>query len=108
MQVQTVFRAGNSNVVAIPKAISDDLNFKKGSEVIVQKLPQGDAFIVKKAVRDERVKKTSLDTETKKKGNKRKRYEFFFFFKKNFFFFLKFLFFKKKKGESRRFYGLGL
>lgn len=52
--------------MAIPKAISDDLNLKKGSEVIVQKLPQGDAFIVKKAVRDERVKKTSLDTEFKK------------------------------------------
>jgi len=49
MQIQTVFKAGNSNVVAIPKEIFDELNLKKGSRVIVEKLPGNEAFVVKKA-----------------------------------------------------------
>lgn len=49
MQTQTVFRAGNSNVVAIPKSISKDLGLKKGSKVVVEKAPDGDRFVVRKA-----------------------------------------------------------
>ncbi|KKR30380.1 MAG: hypothetical protein UT61_C0008G0036 [Candidatus Woesebacteria bacterium GW2011_GWA1_39_8] len=36
MQIQTVFKAGNSNVVAIPKDISKKLGLKKGSRVVVE------------------------------------------------------------------------
>ncbi len=45
MQTQTVFKAGNSNVVSIPK----DFNFKIGDEVVLEKADSGDVFIVRKA-----------------------------------------------------------
>ncbi len=44
MQIQTVFRAGNSEVVALPKS----LGFKFGDKVIVDRgLTSGSAFISK-------------------------------------------------------------
>lgn len=36
MQIQTVFKAGNSNVVTIPKSLSRQLGLKKGSRVVVE------------------------------------------------------------------------
>ncbi len=36
MQIQTVFKAGNSNVVAIPRPISKELGLKKGSKVVIE------------------------------------------------------------------------
>ena len=35
MQIQTVFKAGNSSVVAIPKAIAKELGIKAGKKVAV-------------------------------------------------------------------------
>ena len=44
MQSQTVFKAGNSNVVALPK----DLGFKAGDKIIIDRgLSAGTAFISK-------------------------------------------------------------
>ena len=44
MQLQTIFKAGNSNVIALPK----DLGFKVGDKVIVNPgLASGSAFITK-------------------------------------------------------------
>lgn len=37
MQIQKVFKAGNSNVVAIPKDLAKELGFKEGQKVIVEK-----------------------------------------------------------------------
>lgn len=36
MQVQTVFKAGNSNVVAIPSDISREMGIKPGQKVLVE------------------------------------------------------------------------
>lgn len=49
MSTQTVFRAGNSNVVAIPKGISKNLGIKRGSKVVVEEAPEGDRFVVRRA-----------------------------------------------------------
>ena len=65
MQIQTVFKAGNSNVVAIPKDIKEELKLEKGSKVVVERLPGEEAFIVKKA--DTKKAKTS---ETEREFNK--------------------------------------
>ena len=42
MQIQTVFKAGNSNVVAIPKDLSKELGFKSGQKVVVEKTDSED------------------------------------------------------------------
>jgi len=47
MQLQKVFRAGNSNVVAIPKDFSEELGLKVGQEVTVEKIPGKGIFIGK-------------------------------------------------------------
>ena len=48
MQIQIVFRAGNSNVVALPK----DLGFKPGDKVVVDRgLGVGTAFVSKTGVK---------------------------------------------------------
>lgn len=48
MQIQVVFKAGNSNVVALPK----DLGFKPGDKVIVDRgLQTGTAFVSKAGVK---------------------------------------------------------
>jgi antitoxin component of MazEF toxin-antitoxin module len=49
MKVQTVFKAGNSNVVSIPKSISNDLKLKKGSKVIVEMGVDGKSLVISKA-----------------------------------------------------------
>ena len=49
MQTQTVFQAGNSLVVAIPKHVAKDLNIRKGHKVVVDKSPEGDAVMIKHA-----------------------------------------------------------
>jgi len=41
---QTIFRAGNSNVVAIPKSISEDLGLQKGSKVRVGQ--KGESIVI--------------------------------------------------------------
>lgn len=48
MQTQNVFKAGNSNVVAIPKHLAKELGIKPGQKVFVDKTPDGEAIIVRK------------------------------------------------------------
>ncbi|MFZ5933213.1 MAG: AbrB/MazE/SpoVT family DNA-binding domain-containing protein [Patescibacteria group bacterium] len=60
MQIQTVFRAGNSNVVAIPKDLSRELGIKPGQKVVIEKT-EGEELVIRKA-RD-RSKKISADEE---------------------------------------------
>lgn len=62
MQTQVVFQAGNSNVVAIPKHLMKDLNIKTGQKVFVDKSLDGEAIVIKKAIKE------SVETETA--GNK--------------------------------------
>lgn len=47
MQTQTVFRAGNSQVVAIPKDLAKELGLTAGEKVVVEKA--NDGLLVRKA-----------------------------------------------------------
>lgn len=49
MQTQTIFKAGNSNVVTIPAELMQELNFRSGEKVMVEKSPVGEGMIVKKS-----------------------------------------------------------
>lgn len=66
MQTQTIFRAGNSNVVAIPKDIQEELGLKRGQKVVVEKTPNGDAVIKKVDRANRRVKKSAVSEEFEK------------------------------------------
>lgn len=46
MDTQTVFQAGNSYVVSIPKHLVKEMGIKTGQKVIVEKVPDMDAFLV--------------------------------------------------------------
>lgn len=49
MNVQTLFRAGNSpTVVAIPSQLAREVGFKSGQKVVVEKLLDGEAVVIKK------------------------------------------------------------
>ena len=56
MQVQTVFKAGNSNVVAIPKSLGNDIGITSGKKVIVDRIE--DKIIIQE-VSKTKTKKTS-------------------------------------------------
>lgn len=45
MQVQTVFKSGNSDVVAIPSEVKKKTGIKSGSEVVVSATTGGTIFI---------------------------------------------------------------
>lgn len=65
MDTQKVFRAGNSNVVAIPNHILQEVGFKRGQEVILA--PREDGILIQKITRNRKSKKTSpVSTEFKK------------------------------------------
>jgi len=49
MPYQSIFKAGNSNVVTIPTELMKELNLKIGEKVVVEKSPVGQGFLVKKA-----------------------------------------------------------
>jgi len=66
MQIQTVFRAGNSNVVAIPKDISKKLGLKKGSKVIVEITTDNKIVVSKPETKKEKVTKDKVSAEFKK------------------------------------------
>lgn len=51
MNTQTFFQAGNSVVVAVPKPLLRELNIKVGQQAVVEKIPDTDAFIVRKKTR---------------------------------------------------------
>lgn len=57
MQVQTVFKAGNSEVVALPK----ELGFKKGDKVTVEKASENEVLV--KKVNSKKTKATASKTE---------------------------------------------
>ncbi len=64
MQIQTVFKAGNSNVVAIPKDISKELGLNPGQKVTVEKT-EGDQLVIKKVTRVKKEEKM-VDEDFKK------------------------------------------
>ncbi|MCG2692406.1 AbrB/MazE/SpoVT family DNA-binding domain-containing protein [Microgenomates group bacterium] len=49
MQIQTIFKAGNSNVVTIPTELMQQLNFQVGERVVVEKSPVGKGMLIKKS-----------------------------------------------------------
>jgi len=49
MQIQTIFKAGNSNVVTIPSQLMQQLNFQVGERVVVEKSPVGQGLVIKKS-----------------------------------------------------------
>lgn len=48
MNTQTLFQAGNSTVVAIPKHLARELNLTIGKKVVLDKSPDGEGLIVKR------------------------------------------------------------
>lgn len=65
MQTQTVFRAGNSNVVAIPKDLSRELKITPGQKVIVAKVPEEEAIVIKKVTKTKKTKESTISREFK-------------------------------------------
>lgn len=51
MQIQTIFKAGNSNVVTIPTELMQQLNFQVGEKVVVEKSPVGEGMLIKKVAK---------------------------------------------------------
>lgn len=66
MQLQTVFKAGNSDVVAIPKYIESYFGIKAGQKVLVDKSPDGEGILIKKANGDLKPASAKVWTEFKK------------------------------------------
>ena len=60
MQLQTIFKAGNSRVVAIPSNLGDDLGFLVGKKVNVTKSPDKKIII---SLAGENTKTSSLTPE---------------------------------------------
>lgn len=54
MQEQVVFRAGNSNVVAIPKSVGDKFGIKNGAKVTVEEIPEINGVLIKRLVKASR------------------------------------------------------
>ncbi len=65
MQTQTVFKAGNSNVVAIPKDLSRQLSITPGQKVVVVKVPGEEAIVIKKVTKSKKTKESAIDREFK-------------------------------------------
>ena len=49
MQLQTIFKAGNSHVVTIPAELMQQLDLRVGEKVSVEKAPLGEAMVIKKS-----------------------------------------------------------
>lgn len=60
MNIQTIFQAGNSQVVAIPREILSDMNLKAGDKVIVDKA-SADVLVIKKATKNTKTNKSAAD-----------------------------------------------
>ena len=65
MQIQKVFKAGNSNVVAIPKHLAKEINLKSGQKVVVEKAQNEEGLIIKKLEKT-KSKKRVVDEDFKK------------------------------------------
>jgi virulence-associated protein VagC len=61
MSIQTVFKAGNSHVVAIPK----EFDIKTGEKVELRKSSDGDSVVITK-VKKEKKKATKTEVEHEK------------------------------------------
>ncbi len=61
MKIQTIFKAGNSAVVALPK----ELGFKKGDKVIVEKVADVENLVTIKKVSAKKIKNSASDAEFK-------------------------------------------
>ncbi len=67
MQTQTIFKAGNSGVVSIPKDLMEELGFEIGKKVIVGKNQEGTELIIRKATKTKiSVSKSPVGSEFKK------------------------------------------
>ncbi len=64
MQTQTIFQAGNSEVVAIPKHLLEELKLKKGQKVTVEKAPDGETIVIKKVNKNSTITKTKVSSNT--------------------------------------------
>ncbi len=62
MQIQTVFQAGNSDVVALAR----ELGFKRGDKVVVEKIPSDENIVTIRKVSAPKTKKSVSSTEFKK------------------------------------------
>ena len=72
MQTQTIFKAGNSEVIAIPKEIRKQMNLKKGSKVVLEVAADGKTLIVSKAGRGKKVSSVTHEfIKTLERVNKR-------------------------------------
>lgn len=65
MQIQTVFKAGNSYVIALPKDLSKELGINAGQKVVVEKGLGGEAIIIRKATQT-KTRKSATSKEFKK------------------------------------------
>jgi antitoxin component of MazEF toxin-antitoxin module len=61
MQAQTVFRAGNSGVVAIPSELQKETGIKTGTKVYVEKTDENDIIIKKTTKKSENAVSSSLE-----------------------------------------------
>ncbi len=46
MNIQTIFKTGNSNVVALPKDYLEALNVQTGDKVVIEKVPESEALLI--------------------------------------------------------------
>jgi antitoxin component of MazEF toxin-antitoxin module len=67
MQTQTIFKAGNSGVVSIPKNLMEELGFEIGKKVIVDKNEDGTEIVIKKVTKTKvSTTKSAVNSEFKK------------------------------------------
>lgn len=66
MPEQVVFRAGNSNVVAIPKSLGSKYGIRSGARVTVEEVPEVGGVIVKRVTRFSKTQKAGITPEFKK------------------------------------------
>lgn len=68
MLAQKIFGAGNSDVVSLPKDLVKELGFKRGDKVIVSRLMEEDAIVIRKHKKTTKKskEKTAVSAEFKK------------------------------------------
>ena len=67
MQIQTVFKAGNSNVVAIPSEFVNDYGYNTGLQVMLNTYDRGETLVIKKVIKTKSKKIDSNATNEFKK-----------------------------------------
>lgn len=64
MQILKIFRAGNSDVVSIPKDLMKELNLKTGAKIVIGKTSDNSALVIKKVTK-QTSSKAAIDKEFK-------------------------------------------